>query len=44
MAPIVVPRPESVAFRDKGLGLLIYLLMGCLALLRIVASNAALIA
>lgn len=39
---IVVPKPESNAFRDKGLGLPIYLLVGFLALLRIFTSNIAL--
>ena len=40
----VVPKPESDAFRGKGLRLPIYLLVDFLALLRIVASNASLIA
>ena len=34
-----VPKPKSATFRDKGLGLPIYLLVGFLALLLIVASN-----
>jgi len=40
----MVPKPKSNAFGDKGLGPLIYLLVGFLALLHIVASNAALTA
>ena len=40
----VVPELESDVFRDKGLGLPIYLLVGFLALLQIVASNVALTA
>ena len=40
----VVPKPNSDAFRDKGLRLPIYLLVGFLAVLWVVASNAALIA
>ena len=42
--PIVVARPSSTSFRDGELGLQIYLLVGFLALLLDVASNATLTA
>ena len=40
----MVPKSRNVAFRDEGLGLPIYLLVGFVALLLIVASNTALTA
>ena len=42
MAPIVLPKPSGAFFRDEEFGLPIYLLVGFLAFLLVVASNIAL--
>ena len=40
----VVPKPSSTSFRNGEFGLPIYLLVGFLTLLLVIASNAAMIA